>query len=129
MGGFSSPDVLMAETDLHEIQLRRAVEQFYSVVSPTRVEDAAETILRWAAYPAELCDRLVRKYLKSSAYKWLQRAHEAAADEEDAREQSGGSRSTVMSVEAVPTMERIREAARRHEPFHSLHDILDGADR
>lgn len=70
-----------------QYELLKAVNSFYEVVRPGfKGDHAKETVKRWQLYPNELVDRLVRRYLPSSAFRWMKRGQRRTEDKiEEAR--------------------------------------------
>ena len=53
-----------------------SVQEFYRAIRPDLQGDhAKETVDRWSRYPGDLIERLVKKYMPSSGYRWLKRSH------------------------------------------------------
>jgi hypothetical protein len=58
-----------------------AVNAFYEVVRPEfKGDHARETVKRWHSFPSELVNRLVRRYLPTSAFRWMLRGQRRAED-------------------------------------------------
>ena len=72
--------VEQAETT-QQYELLMAVNAFYEVVRPEfKGDHARETVKRWHSFPSELVNRLVRRYLPTSAFRWMLRGQRRAED-------------------------------------------------
>ena len=69
-----SPTAVEQAETTKQYELLKAVNAFYEVVRPEfRGDHSKETVMRWHSFPSELVDRLVRRYLPSSAFRWMKR--------------------------------------------------------
>ena len=71
-----NPEVIAAAADVSRRDLLSSVQEFYRTVRPDLVGDhAKETVNRWSRFPEDLVERMVKKYLPTSAYRWMLRSH------------------------------------------------------
>ena len=90
---FHHPDVVAAANDVSRRDLLASVQEFYRTVRPDLADHAKETVNRWSRFPADLIQRLVKKYMPTSGYRWMQRSHRRIDEEkllESIRKQKNG---------------------------------------
>ena len=70
------PDVVAAAAEVSRRDLLASVKDFYRAIRPDlQHEHAKETVDRWSRYPGDLIERLVKKYMPTSGWRWLKRSH------------------------------------------------------
>lgn len=82
-----SPTTVEQAETTQQYELLKAVNAFYEVVRPGfKGDHGRETVRRWHSFPNELVDRLVRRYLPSSGFRWMKRGQRRAGEKaEEAR--------------------------------------------
>ena len=70
------PDVVAAAADVSRRDLLASVKDFYRAIRPDlQHEHAKETVDRWSRFPSDLIERMVKKYMPTSGWRWLKRSH------------------------------------------------------